>query len=68
MMSMGSPEDNLPIQLDAGVMVAVDNFTYLRSNITNDSEVTNEVGVRLGRQLELSDAFDPPSLIIRHSV
>ena len=28
MMSMGSPEDNLQIQLDAGNMVAVDNFTY----------------------------------------
>ena len=42
-MSMGSPEDNLPIQLDAGVMVAVDNFTYLGSKITNVSEVANEI-------------------------
>ena len=42
MMSMGTPEDNLPIQLDAGVMVVVDNFTYLGSNITNDSEVANK--------------------------
>ena len=48
MMSMRSPENNLPIQLDAGVMVAVDDFTYLESNITND-EVANEVGVRLGK-------------------
>ena len=41
---------------------------YLGSNITNDSEATNEVGVRLGRQLELLDACNPPSLIARHSV
>ena len=46
---MGSPKDNLPIQLDAGVIAAVDNFTYLGSNITIDSEVANEMGVRLGK-------------------
>ena len=46
---MGHPEDNLQVQLNAGVMAAVDNFTYLGSNITNDGEVTNEVGVRLGK-------------------
>ena len=43
---MERPEDNLQVQLNAGVMAAVDNFTYLGSN---DGEVTNEVGVRLGK-------------------
>ena len=28
---------------------AVDNFTYLGSNITNDGEVVNKVSVRLGK-------------------
>ena len=47
MMSMGCPEDNLPIELEIGVTAAVDNFTYLGSNITNDTEVVSEVTVTL---------------------
>ena len=49
LLSIGCPEDNMPIQLEDGVTAAVDDFTYLESNITNDSEVANEVGVRLGK-------------------
>ena len=49
LMSMGSPGDNVPIQLENGVIAAVDNFTYLGSNITNDGEVVNEVSLRLGK-------------------
>ena len=49
MMVMGCPEGNLPIQLKSGVIAAVDNFTYLGSNITNDGKVVNEVSARLGK-------------------
>ena len=49
LMSMGSPGDNVPIQLENGVIAAVDSFTYLGSNITNDGEVANEVSLRLGK-------------------
>jgi len=51
MMSMGCPEaeDNRPIQLENGAIAAVDNFTYLGSNITSDGEIVSEVGVRLGK-------------------
>ena len=42
MMPMGIPEDYFPIQLDVGVIAAVDD---LGNNITNDNEVVNEVGV-----------------------
>ena len=49
MMLMGCPEGNLSIQLKSGVIAAVDNFTYLGSNITNDGEVVSEVSVRLGK-------------------
>ena len=49
LMSMGSPGDNVPIQLENGVIAAVDNFTYLGSNITNDGEVVNEVSLHLGK-------------------
>ena len=45
MISVGCPEGNLPIQLKSGVIAAVDDFTCLGSNITNDSEVVNEVSV-----------------------
>ena len=40
MMLTGCPEaeDNKPIQLENGAIAAVDNFTYLGSNITNDGE------------------------------
>ena len=48
-MSMGCPEDNLPVWLEDGVIAAVDNFTYLGSNITNDGEIVNEVSSRLGK-------------------
>ena len=48
-MSMGCPEGNMPIQLEDGVIAAVDNFTYLGSNITNDGEIVNEVSARLGK-------------------
>ena len=47
---MGCPEGNLPIQLESGVIAAVDNFTYLESNITNnDGEVISGVSARLGK-------------------
>ena len=49
MMSVGCPEGNLPIQLESGVIAAVDYFTFLGSNTTNESEVVNEVSVRLGK-------------------
>ena len=49
LLSRGSPGDNLPIQLENGVIAAVDNFTYLGSNITNDGEVVNGMSVRLGK-------------------
>ena len=47
LMSMGFPEDNMLIQLEDGVIAAVDDFTFLGSNIANDSKVANEVGARL---------------------
>ena len=48
---MGCPEaeDNRSIQLENGARAAVDNFTYLGSNITSDGEIVSEVGVRLGK-------------------
>ena len=49
MMLMGCPKRNLPIQLESGVIAAVDNFTYLGNHITNDGEVVSEVSVRLGK-------------------
>ena len=49
LISRGSPGDNVPIQLENGVIAAVDNFKYLGSNITNDGEAVNEVSVRLGK-------------------
>ena len=39
----------MPIQLKSGIIAAVDNFTYLGSNITNDGEVVSEVSARLGK-------------------
>ena len=32
-----------------GVIAAVDNFTYLGSNFTNDGEVVSEVSAKLGK-------------------
>jgi len=51
MIMMGCPEaeDNRPIQLENGTIVAVDNFTYLGSNITNDGEIVSEVSARVGK-------------------
>ena len=49
---MGSqlkPEDVLPVQLNAGEIATVDDFTYLGSNISRDGEVKGEVAVRLGK-------------------
>ena len=43
------PEDNLPVQLDGGEIVTVEDFTYLGSSITRDREVCGEVSMRLGR-------------------
>ena len=43
------PEDSLPVKLNEGEISTVDDFTYLGSNITRDSEVRNEVVVRLGK-------------------
>ena len=40
-MLMGCPEGNLLIQLESSVIAAVDNFTYLESNIINDGEVVS---------------------------
>ena len=48
-MSRGSPGDDVPIQLENGVITAVDNFMYLGSNITSDSKFVNEVSVCLGK-------------------
>jgi len=51
MMLMGCPEaeDNRPIQLENGVIAAVDSFTYLGCSITNDGEIVSEVSARLGK-------------------
>ena len=76
LMSMGSPGDNVPIQLENGVIAAVDNFTYLGSNITNDGEVIIEVSVRLGKAARAfgclrSSIFDNRGLsvmIVYHAV
>ena len=48
---MGCPEaeDNRPIQLENGTRAAVDNFTYLGSNIINDGEIVSKVTARLGK-------------------
>ena len=43
------PEDNLPVQLDGGEIVTVEDFTYLGSSITRDGEVCGKVSMRLGR-------------------
>ena len=48
MMSMGCTEAR-SIQLEDGVIAAVDNFTYLGSNISNDGEIVTEVSARLGK-------------------
>jgi len=42
-------EDNRLIQLENGAIAAVDNFTYLGSNITNNGEIVREVSARLGK-------------------
>ena len=65
---MGCPEGNVLIQLESGEIAAVDNFTYLGSNITNDSEVAKEVRARMGKAARALDTCDPPSLIAGHSV
>ena len=49
LMFRGNPGDNVPIQLENGVIAAVDNFTYLGSSNTNDGEVVNKVSVHLGK-------------------
>jgi len=71
MMSMGcsEAEDNRPIQLENGAIAAVDNFTYLGSNITNDGEIVSEVGARLGKAARAfgclrSAIFDNKSLSV----
>ena len=43
MMLMGCPEGNFPIQLESGVIAAVDNFTYLGSNTAGDNFIILEV-------------------------
>jgi len=48
-------------------IAAVDNFTYLGSNI-DDSEVMNEVSVHLARLQKHLDVCNPPSLTIIVSV
>ena len=40
------PEDVEPVQLDAGELATVEDFTYLRSNISRER---NEVAKRLGK-------------------
>ena len=44
---MGMP-GKIPF-LNDGVIAAVDNFTYLGSNIANNGEIVNEVNARLGK-------------------
>ena len=70
MMSMVFPEDNLPIQLEDGVIAAVDSFTYLGSNITIDDEIVNEVSSKLGKAARAlgcmrSSIFDNMSLSVQ---
>jgi len=71
MMSMGCPEaeDNRPIQLENGAIAALDNFTYLDSNITNDDEIVSKVSARLGKAARAfrclrSAIFDNTSLSV----
>jgi len=70
MMSLGCPEGNLPIPLESGEIAVVDNFTYLGSNMTNDSEVANKVSTRLGKAARAfgclrSSIFDNRSLSVQ---
>ena len=67
---MGCLEGNLPIQLESGVIAAVDNFTYLGSDITNDGKVANEMSARLGKSARVfvclkSSIFDNWALIVQ---
>ena len=59
MMTMGYPKDNMPVQLEDGVIAAVDNFTCLGSNITNDGEIVNEVSARLGKAARAFECLRP---------
>ena len=70
MMSMGCPEGKMPIQLENGILTAVDDFTYLSSNITNDREVVNEVGARLGKAAKAfgMPAYNSPSVFCDNCV
>ena len=70
-MLMGCPEaeDNRPIQLENGAIAAVDNFTYLGSNITNDGEIVSEASAGLGKAARAfgclrSAIFDNKSLSV----
>ena len=42
-------EDSLPVQLAAGEIASVEEFTYLGSNISRDGKVKSEVVTRLGK-------------------
>ena len=48
-MSRECPEDTISIELENGVITAVDNFMYLGNNIIKDGEVVNGKSVRLGK-------------------
>ena len=64
---MGCPEGDLPIQLKSGEIAAVDNFTYLGSNITNDGKVAKEVSARMGKAARAfgCSIFDNRSLSVQ---
>ena len=47
--SAGHEDSQLPVQLEGGGIAAVNNFTYLGSNITRDGEVKGEVTARLAK-------------------
>ena len=40
---MGYPEGNLPVQLESGVIAAVNYFIYLGSLITNNGETIRRI-------------------------
>ena len=62
------PEDNLPVQLDGGEIVTVEDFTYLGSSITRDGEVCGEVSMRLGRASKAFACLRSPSIANSYKV